>query len=342
MIILLTYYSLRKNLKNKKHYNREILETLKKHFLNKRTILSFLISFLVIFWIFSKLDFYILISTIKNTNILWFFLAFVCFYVSIFLKSIRWKILLDDAALNINLKDASLIFYLSMFVNSIIPAKIGDVYRSYLLKQKIGVSVSLSLATVFIERIFDLITMIPLLLILGFISFDKNMPFEVEISLKYGSLIIMLLIMVTVIFLKFNSSIIEKINNKFVKGIFTNFEKGIRTLKVKSIPKIAFLSIISWITEGFTIYFIFLSLGLHFGIMFPIFTDLSGSLLTAVPFTPSGLGVVEYALMFILELKKIGIIESSAVVILYRLISYVSIVLFGSILHFIYEINVKK
>ncbi|MBA2861802.1 lysylphosphatidylglycerol synthase transmembrane domain-containing protein [Methanococcus maripaludis] len=315
------------------------MDTLKKQLLTKKTLLSFLISFLIIYWIFSKLDFYLMMSSIKNTNFFWFFVAFGCFYASIFLKSIRWKLLLNDAELEVKLKDSILIFYLSMFANSIIPAKIGDIYRSYLLKQKNNAPISLSFATVFVERIFDLMTMIPLLLIFGIISFNSDIPVEVFIALKYGIALIILLIVFTLIFLKLNAKIMDKINNKLIKNVFTNFEKGIRTLKVRSIPKLFLLSLISWITEGFTIYFIFLSIGLNFDVLFSIFTDLSSSLLTAIPFTPSGLGVVEYALVFILNLKNTGITESSVVIVLYRVISYFSIIFLGSITHFMYGIK---
>lgn len=280
-----------------------------------------------------------MMSSIKNTNFFWFFVAFGCFYASIFLKSIRWKLLLNDAELEVKLKDSILIFYLSMFANSIIPAKIGDIYRSYLLKQKNNAPISLSFATVFVERIFDLMTMIPLLLIFGIISFNSDIPVEVFIALKYGIALIILLIVFTLIFLKLNAKIMDKINNKLIKNVFTNFEKGIRTLKVRSIPKLFLLSLISWITEGFTIYFIFLSIGLNFDVLFSIFTDLSSSLLTAIPFTPSGLGVVEYALVFILNLKNTGITESSVVIVLYRVISYFSIIFLGSITHFMYGIK---
>jgi len=315
------------------------LDTLKKQFLIKKTYLSFLISFLILYWIFSKIDFYLLVNSIKNANFIWFFVAFGCFYASVFLKSIRWKLLLKDAEINVDLKDSFLIFYLSMFVNSIVPAKIGDVYRSYLLKQKNNAPISLSFATVFIERIFDLMTMIPLLLIFGIISFNANVPLEILLALKYGMVLIVLLISFTLIFLKLNTKFMKKINNNLIKNVFTNFEKGIRTLRVKSIPKLFLLSLISWITEGFTIYFIFLSIGLNFDVLFSIFTDLSSSLLTAIPFTPSGLGVVEYALLFILNLKNTGLTESSVVIVLYRAISYFSIVFLGSIAHFMYSIK---
>lgn len=315
------------------------MDTLKKQFLTKKTYLSFLISFLILYWIFSKLDFYLMLNSIKNINLFWFFVAFGCFYASVFLKGIRWKLLLKDAELEIKLKDSILIFYLSMFANSIVPAKIGDVYRSYLLKQKNESPISLSFATVFIERIFDLMTMIPLLLIFGIISFNTNMPVEVLLALKYGMLLIILLISFTLIFLKLNAKFMKKIDNKIIKNIFTNFEKGIRTLNVKSIPKLFLLSLTAWITEGFTIYFIFLSIGLNFDILFSIFTDLSSSLLTAIPFTPSGLGVVEYALLFILNLKNTGLTESSVVIVLYRIISYFSIVFLGSIMHFMYGLK---
>lgn len=75
-----------------------------------------------------------------------------------------------------------------MFINSLVPAKLGDVYRGYLLKKKTNESISLGVGTVFIERVFDLVAMISLLFISAYLSFKSDIPKEILYSIKWGLL----------------------------------------------------------------------------------------------------------------------------------------------------------
>ncbi len=52
---------------------------------------------------------------------------------------------------------ATEILFLSWFVNCLVPAKLGDLYRAWLLKGNYGGSASRTVGTVFIERIADII-----------------------------------------------------------------------------------------------------------------------------------------------------------------------------------------
>ena len=55
------------------------------------------------------------------------------------------------------------------------PAKLGDVYRAYLLRLNYAVSLSRTFGTVFIERVFDLFAIVLLGLAAGFWSFRSGM-----------------------------------------------------------------------------------------------------------------------------------------------------------------------
>ena len=313
---------------------------LKRQILNKRTILSFVIALGIIIYIFSKIDLGRVISILKHANIFYYIFAVFMFYFSILIKSYRWKIFLKNVDIDLKLKDAFIIYYLSMFANSLVPAKLGDVYRGYLLKKKTNKSISLGFGTVFIERVFDLVAMISLLSISAYLSFKSSIPKEIVYSIKWGVVIILFLIFLIFSFCIFNNKI--NLKNEKINGILTNFEKGLRSVKINSLSSLIALSFIGWFIEGLTVYFIFLALKIDLGVLFGVFSDLASSLLTAIPLTPSGLGVVEYALIYILKLKSVDYSEAFAVLILYRLISYFSIVLFGALVFYTVESKISK
>ena len=313
---------------------------LSKELLNKRTILSFVIAFSIIIYIFSKIDLYRVILILKHTNVFYYIFAVFIYYSSILIRSYRWKIFLRNVNIDLKLIDAFIIYYLSMFANALVPAKLGDVYRGYLLKKRANKSISLAVGTVFIERIFDLIAMISILFISAYFSFRSNIPEEILYSIKWGVIIIIFLIFFGFGFCIFNNKI--NLKNEKINAIFMNFEKGLRSVKLRSLPLLIALSFIGWFIEGLTVYFIFLALKIDLGVLFGVFSELASSLLTAIPLTPSGLGIVEYALIYILKLKSIDYSRAFAVLILYRLISYFSIVLFGSILFHVIEGKYQK
>ncbi|AIJ04907.1 hypothetical protein JH146_0056 [Methanocaldococcus bathoardescens] len=313
---------------------------LKNQILNKRMVVSFIVSFGIILYIFSKINLNKLILILRNANVLYYFFAFAMFYLSILIKSYRWRIFLKNTDIDLKLKNAFVIYYLSMFINSLVPAKLGDIYRGYLLKKKTNKSISLGFGTVFIERVFDLVAMISLLFISAYLSFKSDIPEEVSYSIKWGVVIILFLILLIFGFLVVNSKI--NLKNDKINRILMNFEKGLRAVKWNSLPLLITLSFVGWFIEGLTIYFIFLALNLNLEILFGVFSDLASSLLTAIPITPSGLGIVEYALIYILKLKNIDENNAFAVLILYRLISYFSIVLFGAIMFYIVEGNILR
>ena len=78
--------------------------------------------------------------------------AFLIFYLGFPLRGYRWALLLRGTGFRIGIKDSTEIIFLSWLVNCVVPAKLGDLYRAYLLKINSTASLSRTFGTVFIER----------------------------------------------------------------------------------------------------------------------------------------------------------------------------------------------
>ena len=103
-------------------------------------------------------------------------LAFVVFYLGFPLRGYRWSRLLRETGFVISVRNSVEILYISWFVNCVVPAKLGDVYRAYLLKMNSPASLSRTFGTVFIERILDIFAIAILGLAAGFWSFRSGLP----------------------------------------------------------------------------------------------------------------------------------------------------------------------
>jgi len=94
-----------------------------------------------------------------------------------------------------------------------------------------------------------------------------------------------------------------------------------------------------WLLEGCRLYFVILSmhqLGIELPLPLVIFVSLASSLLTVVPFTPAGLGLVEGAVTAVLvTVVGLGRPEALAITLLDRLINFWSIIVFGLILYLV-------
>ena len=88
-------------------------------------------------------------TAIRSANVIFLLAAFVVYYLSFPLRALRWRLLLENVgytqANGVKLpkfwKLVEIIF-ISWFANAIVPAKLGDLYRAYLLRQEAGVSAS--------------------------------------------------------------------------------------------------------------------------------------------------------------------------------------------------------
>ena len=118
-----------------------------------RTIISLgipLVLLALIFRVALNVDFAELANSVASANKLLLIAAFLVFYAGFPIRGARWALLLKGAGMRVGTKDATEILFLSWLVNCLVPAKLGDVYRAYLLKLNSPVSLSRTLGTVFI------------------------------------------------------------------------------------------------------------------------------------------------------------------------------------------------
>ena len=95
--------------------------------------------------------------------------------------------------LRIGVKDSTEIIFLSWLVNCVVPAKLGDVYRAYLLKINSDVSLSRTFGTVFIERILDLFAIAILGIAAGYWSFRNGLPPAIQVVFAIGVVVVVVL-----------------------------------------------------------------------------------------------------------------------------------------------------
>jgi len=131
--------------------------SLGKRLLNWRTIVPLVIVLASLAYLVHKenIDPQQTWNTIRTANVLFFLAAFVSYYLSFPIRTVRWRMLLGNVGFT-RANGVKLprfwklleIIYLSFFANVVVPARLGELYRAYLLRQEAGVSATRTFGTV--------------------------------------------------------------------------------------------------------------------------------------------------------------------------------------------------
>jgi glycosyltransferase 2 family protein len=308
---------------------------------NPRTIVSIVLPIVILVLIYRALpNFQLdqLVDLILAANPWWLLAAFVVYYLGFPLRGYRWLLLLRGTGFSIGVRDSSEIIYISWLVNCLVPAKLGDVYRAYLLRSNYDTSLSRTFGTVFIERIFDLFAIAILGLAAGFWSFRTGLAPAVTFILGLGVVVVVLLAVGLFTMRNFGRRIITRLPlPQRVLEYYERFEEGVFALPPRQVPWLAILTVLIWLTEALRLFFVIQALGftdLSLGLSGTMFVALSASLLTAVPLTPGGLGIVEAGIVGILTgIYGVPVTEATAIALVDRAISVLSIIILGTILY---------
>jgi len=228
------------------------------------------------------------------------------------------------------------IIYISWFANVIVPAKLGDLYRAYLLRQETGLSASRSFGTVLAERLLDLVVLLLLFIPAAMISLHENLPPQLLLGLKI-TLAAVVVGVIGLFLLHFLRDRIAVLVPKRFRSHYNHFQEG--TLgSFRRLPLLTGLTVGVWGCESLRFLFVVLSLNLIGGnflhiVTATLFIALGEALLTVVPFTGGGVGLVEGGMVAMILLFTQGTPNapslSAAAIVLDRTISLLSILVIG-------------
>lgn len=276
-------------------------------------------------------------ALIAGANPLLILVAFLVFYAGFPMRGLRWALLLRGTGLRIGTKDSTEIIFLSWLVNCVVPAKLGDVYRAYLLKINSTASLSRTFGTVFIERCLDLIAIALLGIAAGYWSFRDGLPTAIQLVFAIGLVVVAGLSVGLFTMRNFGRRIftVLPIPHRFIE-LYDRFEEGVfGAFRLRQLPVVAFVTGLIWMTEALRLFFVVQALGfrdVELGLSGAVFVALIGSLLTAVPLSPAGLGIVEAGVVGVLTVAYgVALPEATAIALLDRVISVFSVIVLGSI-----------
>ena len=284
-------------------------------------------------------------DNIRHANPFLYLGALAVYYASFVVRSIRWHVLLKNAGEDRPARSLIGIVITSFFVNCVVPAKMGDIYRGYLARQKLEVPVSKALGTIIAERLIDLIVLMALLLAAGAVVFRTKAP---GILIPYVVIGVLVCLAGVVVILVMRAGRGQRILRLLPEAVFHRYE-SLRLGTVDSfaqLPTLLGLTVLGWAAEGARLGLVVFSLhlvGVHLGPSQFLLIALVAALLTTVPFLPGGLGLVEAGMIGVLI--TVGSVTNSAAVsitLLDRSISYGSLIVIGFVIFIVTHVHAPR
>jgi glycosyltransferase 2 family protein len=284
-------------------------------------------------------------ASIRTANIYFLLAAFSIYYLSFPIRTLRWRLLLQNVgytkANGVNLpKFWKLleIIYISWFANVIVPAKLGDLYRAYLLHKETGLPATRTFGTVLAERLLDLIVLLLIFIPAVMISLHENLPSQLQFGLKITMAVVIIGIITLFLLRLFPTQIARLVPQRF-RGHYNHLQEG--TLgSFRRVPTLTALTVGVWACESLRFFFIALALNLIGGnflhiITAALFIALGEALLTAIPFTSGGIGLVEGGMLAMIALFTLDSSRAAAAILIDRTISLFSLLALGFIVFMI-------
>ncbi len=134
-----------------------------------RTAIGALMAALLLF-VFSKaISLGSVFQQLEHLNVALALLCGAVFLSAYVVRSMRWRLFL--APYTMSVRDAILIYQVSIFVNWLLPIRGGEIVKAWLARKRSGIPMSEALSTVAMDKLMDLLPSLVLLVILPFMPF---------------------------------------------------------------------------------------------------------------------------------------------------------------------------
>lgn len=272
-----------------------------------------------------KIDFQKLAAAMQTMDYRFLVPVVLFTFASYFLRAVRWKFLLISEK-NISLKSLYPATIIGYMANNLLPARLGEFVRAYVLAQREGLETPAVFASLVIDRLFDGFTVILMLLVTLFaLRLPQGMA-DAETALKVGGMVTFLLYCAVIIFLfllkrqtmktlAFVKLILKPFPLRFSDRLIPLLGSFIAGIRMSSrgghIAALLITSVLIWTFAVLPVDMILQAFGIHLPITASMFIMVLLVFAVMVPASPGFIGTYHYACFK--GLSAFGIAESTSI-----------------------------
>jgi hypothetical protein len=269
------------------------------------------------------------VSSLTGANYLFAIPAVGLYFLAVYFRSIRWRFLLSPLA-TVKVSRLYSVVVIGYMANNLMPARLGELVRSYYLARRENVSGSSALATIAIERAYDGVTLLafgaisaPVLLLMGSFQATSEAYRTTAIALAAGAIALFLTALAVLTLATFPwflrlvelmLRLVPPVVRPRAQNLAKNFVSG---LKVLASPRkhltVFLLSLPVWLLEGSMYLLISYSFGIdaYFESFWTLLLAVmlltaTSNLASALPTSVGGIGPFELATQQTLVVLGVG------------------------------------
>jgi len=256
-------------------------------------------------------------SILESLVPIWLIAAVGICVLAWFLRGYRYKYIIQRLGTEIGLIFSTACIYVSQTANLIIPARLGDFVRMFILKHEKGMPYTNGFTSLIVERVYDILV----LAVLGLCS----LPFLISlIPADYGWFVWLIIFVLIAGIVGILILLLAKwlhAENKILKKIlevFAQFRQVSAT--ISSLGILSGTSVIIWMMDVLVCYLVCMMLAVDVPFMLVLLAIVIGNLIKAVPITPGGIGTYEAALAIIFEIGGVASFTAFLIAVIDHLI----------------------
>ena len=245
----------------------------------------------------------------------WYYLllaSLVCL-AAWWVRGLRYRSILASLGIPVGVNFSTACIFVSQTANLIVPARLGDLVRIFILGHEKNAPVSKGISSLVVERVFDIVTVA----LLGAISllFVLNVPdwfyTLTLLPLAAGAVFFAVLLFIG----KFNSE------NRIIKTLLTIMEQiKEASLSVRAVVILSGSSILIWLMDVMVCVFVVMMFQEEIPFAAVVLAIVIGNLVKAVPLTPGGVGTYELALALTFTLVGVPAAEAAMIAVIDHLV----------------------
>jgi hypothetical protein len=293
--------------------------------------LALLSGLLILVFLFTLTGFATIFTILGHVSWPWIFLGCLAILLSFLVRTWRWSVLLRTAGYVYPRDILFKCLLFGWFLNYLVPMRLGDIARGAALKTTSDAPLGMTLSTIVIERILDMVTLAVLLGVASVFFYREAFMF---IEAGAFALIAAMFIALFLVY-RYDEKIIRIFERRVpsIRQSIVLLKEGLvnTSRNTEAIALSLALSLPVWILEIASIFFAARSISYDLPFAYATIAGIVAFIAQALPLTPAGLGIHEASITGILLLFSVQSAMGMSIALVDHFTRGIVIFVFGSI-----------
>lgn len=309
-----------------------------------RSAIGIALSVALLVWTLRGVSLLAVWHELANSNLPLFIASAIAATLIFPLRAYRWRVILHPVAPDLPVGPLWRSLAIGAMVNNLVPARAGEIARAYAVTRETPVSFASALASLAVDRLFDMVV----LLGLGVAAlFDPAFPRGARVGgqtlghLAQGSIVIVVLLVASLYLLAFFPAQLVRAFELFAqkvsptvetrgKSALIRFSAGLSVLKSPG----RFLSVLAWtiahwLMNAFAFWLGFKAVGLDLPFSAALFLQMLIAVGVALPSAPGFFGVFEKFATVGLAIYGVQATQATSWAIGFHILSFIPVTVIG-------------